>query len=249
MKNSSQFWGVVFWGCVLAVSGCQIRPVPPPVPQVFLLSHAFENYQSAGRILLATTEQKYAGELEFGLSQDFELRLQIFTPILGTLVYEIRANPNQFMVLDFQNQEYLLAENIPAIREQWLGMDLSLEELSWAVSGRMPQMRYEQLQGRFFSKKRLQFFKDGAEFLVFLGDNGIMQKMTKNFSGIQEYQVTIQDYQTVASQIYPKTIQVAHLQNRERILFVMNEIEPQVVQRPPLLFAPAEGMTPYTHPQ
>lgn len=197
---------------------------------------------------MVNAEQKYAGELEFSLSQDFELRLQIFTPVLGSLLYEIRATPAQFMMLDFQNQQYLLEENIPVIRQQWLGVDLSLEELSWVISGRMPQKRYEALQGQFLSEKKVRFFKEGAEFLVTLGENGIMQTMTKRLQGIQEYQVTIRDYQTVGRQIYPKTIEVVHVQNRDRILFVMNDIAPLSVSLPGLRFVPAEGMVPYEYP-
>lgn len=239
--------GLILLTCTLWNFGCATLPDVAPQSQSFLLPYSFENYQSSGRILLATAEQKYAGELEFSLSKYFELRLQIFTPVLGTLLYEIRANPARFMILDFQNQQYALEKNISQIRRQWLGMDISLEELSWAISGRMPRQRYQTFQGQSLSQKTRKFQFRGAEFFVILGEHGILKQMTKTFKGKREYRVTVQEYQSIASQIYPQKIQIVHLQNRDRILLVMNEISPQMAQLPPLVFLPVEGMVPYRY--
>ena len=216
-------------------------------PQSFFLPHSFENYQSAGRVLLVTPDQKIPGELEFSLSGNLELRIQFFTPLIGSLVYEIRANPDQFMILDFQEKQYILDQNVSHIRQEWLGIDISLIELSWVIWGRMPQEHFQQRQGERLSSETLRFVSEEAVFVVTLGPNGIMRNMLKSVGGIKEYEVTIRKFQEVAGKFYPRVIQMIDHQNQGRLNLVMNDITPAISQLPALIFLPAAGMTPYPY--
>ncbi len=48
---------------------------------------------------------------------------------MGSLIYELRADKQQLMVLDYHNEWFVLKANDADARREWLGMDLSLEEL------------------------------------------------------------------------------------------------------------------------
>ena len=64
--------------------------------------------------------------MEIHISADSELRLSIFTPLVGSLIYELRVGPEKFLLLNFQEKNYVLDENNRYVRQTWLGMDLSL---------------------------------------------------------------------------------------------------------------------------
>jgi len=230
---------------ILWVVGCSTPLDSLSTPQSFLLPHALENYRSAGRVLLVTPDQKIPGELAFSLSGNLELRLQILVPVIGTLVYEIRANAEHFMILDFKEKTYFLDDNVAQTRHQWFGVDISLLELSWVVWGRMSQEEFQQRQGQRLSSKNLKFTSENAVFFVTLGANGIMERMVKVVEGIEEYEVTVGKYQGIEGKIYPRVIQIVSPQNQSKLRLVMNDITPQIPVLPALTFLPSEGMTPY----
>ena len=64
--------------------------------------------------------------------------MSIFTPLVGSLIYELRASPKKFLLLNFQKKNYVLEDNNWKIRQTWLGMDLSLTEIKWLILGKIP---------------------------------------------------------------------------------------------------------------
>ena len=228
-------------------SGCTIPPSPLPRPQFLLHSNTLDNYEAAGRILLTVSQRNYAGELEFSLSHNLELRLQIFTPLVGTVLYEIRADPRQFMILDFREEKYFLGQNSPPVRQRWLGVDISLTELSWVLSGRMPQKDFIKFDGEVLSSRNLKFADENAEFFVTLGSNSLMEQMLKVVGGLKEYEVTIAQYEKFSGRYYPKTIQIVQVQNDDQLRLVMNDVTSQRTPLPELIFLPPEGMESFQH--
>ncbi|MBF0279216.1 MAG: DUF4292 domain-containing protein [SAR324 cluster bacterium] len=230
----------LFWG-----AGCSSSLIPVSKPQSFFLPDSFTNYQSAGRVLLVTPDQKVPGELEFSLSRDLELRFQVFAPIIGTLVYEFRANKDQFMILDFREKKYFLDDNDSQTRQQWFGIDISLNELRWVVWGRIPRQEFEQHQGHYVSSKSLKFTSKEAEFFVTLDANGIMSQLIKEVEGVLIYKVSLQKYQEIEGNLFPKVIQIISPLNQGKLRLVMNEIRSQPYPPQALTFLPGEGMTPF----
>ena len=226
-------------------SGCATPPAPAPRPQLFLLPKTLDSYQAAGRILLTVSNHRYTGELEFSLSNNLELRLQIFTPLIGTVLYEIRANPRQFMILDFREEKYFLGQNTSLVRRRWLGVDISLTELSWVIWGRMPQKDFVLLNGELLSSRNLKLAGDSAFFFVTLGSNSLMEQMFKVVGGLKEYEVTIAQYEEFSGNNYPKTIQIVNVKNGDRLRLVMNDVTSPRTPLPELVFLPPEGMQSY----
>ena len=228
-------------------SGCATPPAPVPRPQLFLLPKTLDSYQAAGRILLTVSNRRYTGELEFSLSNNLELRLQIFTPLIGTVLYEIRANPRQFMILDFREEKYFLGQNTPPVRKKWLGVDISLTELSWVIWGRMSQEDFARYDGEVLSSRKLKFAGENAEFYIALESNSLMKQMFKVVEGVKEYEVTIGQYKKFSGINYPKIIQIVDVQNGDRLGLVMNDVTSRRTPLPELVFLPPEGMQSYHH--
>ena len=61
------------------------------------LSKSNGNYYVSGKILFKHPEGKHSGEMEIHISADSELRLSIFTPLIGSLIYELRVGPEKFL--------------------------------------------------------------------------------------------------------------------------------------------------------
>ena len=116
-------------GGILLLTGC--RTLSPP--QTLSPASSSGHLHASGRILLAAGGERHTGELALELSPENHLRLQIFAPLVGSLLYELRSDPGRFLVLNHQDSRYWLDENTPEVRQEWLGMDLSLEELGWFI--------------------------------------------------------------------------------------------------------------------
>ena len=228
-------------------SGCETLTAPQPGSQFFFLPKTLDNYEASGRILLTISQRSYTGELEFSLSNNLELRLQIFTPLVGTLLYEIRANPSQFMILDFRKGKYFLGQNTSPVRRRWLGVDITLTELSWVIWGRMRQNDFSLLDGEILSSRNIKLTGEGAEFFINLGSNSLIQQMFKEVEGIKEYEVSIAQYEEYSGNNFPKTIQILHTMNGNQLRLVMNNVNAGRTPFPELVFHPPEGMESFQH--
>ncbi len=96
-------------------------------------------YVVSGRILFKHPDGKHNGEFLMQISNSLKMKLSIFAPFVGSLIYELRAGFDKFMVLNYQDKSYVLEENSREVRQKWLGMDLSLDELRWLIIGRLPK--------------------------------------------------------------------------------------------------------------
>lgn len=229
------------------ISGCSpFTQSPPPTNQSLFLSPELQNYYSSGRVQMVNQSRKYSGELTFSLSSDLELNLKIAAPIIGSLLYEVRANPEKFMILDFQEQIYFLNENDSYSRQQWLGADISLEELSWVIWGRIPQTRFSNTQKRTLENNQLEFTSHDTQYLITLAPNGLLSKMIKRKEGSAVFEVDIQKYQTIDGELYPRKLQIFQTEGKEKLLLVMTETKPNVAKLPKVTFVSPDGMQEYT---
>ncbi len=231
---------IIFPSLVGCFSSTQVAPPPPA--KVALISETLPHYSASGKILLATQGEKNSGDLEFSLSSNLEGRLQIFVPVLGTLLYEIRVDPQQFMMLDYREKAYWLDANVALVREDWLGMDLTLEELSWIIWGRIPQDHFQAWKGKFSSESTVELIQNETKFTLTLAPNGLIQGMVKQWRETVLYEVQIRDYTTNTKQVLPRRIQVVQKSKGNRLVLVMSEINEDEASTPFPGFQPPEGL-------
>ena len=231
---------VLFIG-ILLIAGCR-TPAPPQIPSSSLSSG---HLRASGRILLAVGGEKHTGELALELSRDNHLRLQIFAPLVGSLLYELRSDPKRFLVLNHQESRYWLDENTPEVRQEWLGMDLSLEELGWIVRGRIPEpsMSGWQVIGADTGAQTLQ--RESATLRITLDEFGHLQTLTKVVDGLEKYTVRISGYQTFSGQSFPRKVFITEALDHNRLVLAFTEVVFPVTSGVPLDFTIPEGMIPY----
>jgi outer membrane biogenesis lipoprotein LolB len=229
----------IFWltGCT-SLSG----PVKPGVSlsQFENLSKSNGNYYVSGRILFKHPEGKHSGEMEIHISADSELRLSIYTPLVGSLIYELRVGPEKFLLLNFQEKNYVLDENNRFVRQTWLGMDLSLTELKWLILGQIPEKTPAWQQTKLPSGE-LQLVQGTSVIRLRLNSAGRIESMNKSVEGLLEYKAQISLYQKHFEILFPRKIQIEDFTGNNRWLMVISEIQvPTGIET--LDFIPPENM-------
>ncbi len=110
------------WPVILGLAACQtIQP-----PNLQNLSKTAQLY--SGRILIQSENEKQTGDIELLLQED-GVRLRVLAPVIGTRIWELRANDLQILMHDYRDQSSSLHENSLEIREEFLGVDVQLGEI------------------------------------------------------------------------------------------------------------------------
>ena len=188
------------------------------------LSKSKGNYYVSGRILFKHPEGKHSGEMEIHISADSELRLSIFTPLVGSLIYELRVGPEKFLLLNFQEKNYVLDENNRYVRQTWLGMDLSLTELKWLILGQIPE-KTPAWQRTKLSSGELQLVQGTSVIRLRLNSAGRIQSMNKSVEGLLEYKAQISLYQKHFEILFPRKIRIEDFTGNNHWLMVISEVQ------------------------
>ena len=164
-------------------------------------------YDVSGKILFKHPDGKHNGELLIQISSGSEMKLRIFAPIVGSLIYELRAGPEKFLVLNYQDKNYVLEENSWEVRQTWLGMDLSLDELRWLIIGRLPEIT-QSWKRKQLATGEWQLTKNTTEILIRYNSDGYIESMNKSREGLLEYKAKIPQYQKGKESFFPKKVQI-----------------------------------------
>ena len=200
-------------------------------------------YDVSGRILFEHPDGKHTGELLMQISSSSEMRLRIFTPIVGSLVYELRVGPKKFLVLNYQDKNFVLEENSWEVRQTWLGMDLSLDELRWLIIGRLPE------KTQSWKRKKLPtgewyLNKNAAEIKIRYNSEGYIESMKKFREGLLEYKVKIPQYQKEKESFFPKKIQIEDYMGNNLWMIYIEELHAVSGNMKTLEFDPPTGLEP-----
>ena len=196
---------------LLWISGCALftdtKHTVSPTSKLPLPGTFSGYYDVSGRILFKHPDGKHNGELLMQLSSNSEMKLRIFTPIIRSLIYELRAGPEKFLVLNYQDKNFVLEENSWEVRQTWLGMDLSLAELRWLIIGRLPEKTHS------WKRKKLptgewQLTQNTTEIRIRYNSDGYIESMNKSREGLLEYKAKIPQYQKEKESLFPKKIQI-----------------------------------------
>ena len=118
-KVTFQFF---IWPVILGLAACQT--IQPPNPQ----NHTKTSQLYSGRILIQSEHENQTGDIEL-LLQDDGVRLRVLAPVIGSRIWELRANDSQILMYDFRDQSSSLHKNSMEIREEFLGVDVKLGEI------------------------------------------------------------------------------------------------------------------------
>ena len=164
-------------------------------------------YDVSGRILFKHPDGKHNGELLMQISSSSEMKLRIFAPIVGSLIYELRAGPERFLVLNYQDKNFVLEENSWEVRQTWLGMDLSLDELRWLIIGRLPE-KTQSWKRKKLTTGEWQLSKNTTQMQIRYNSDGYIESMNKSREGLPEYKAKILQYQKEKDSFFPTKVQI-----------------------------------------
>ena len=118
-KVTFQFF---IWPIILGLAACQT--IQPPTPQ----NPTKTSQLYSGRILIQSEHEKQTGDIEL-LLQDDGVRLRVLAPVIGSRIWELRANDSQILMYDYRDQSSSLHVNTAEVRGKFLGVDVNLSEI------------------------------------------------------------------------------------------------------------------------
>ena len=212
---------------LLWISGCalftEIEHTAPPTSELTPPGKFSGYYDVSGRILFKHPDGKHSGELLMQISSSSELKLRIFAPIVGSLIYELRAGPERFLVLNYQDKNFVLEENSWEVRQTWLGMDLSLDELRWLIIGRLPK------KTQSWKRKKLptgewQLTRNTTEIRIHHNSDGYIESINKSRKGLLEYKAKITQFLKEKESFFPKKIQIEDYTGKNLWMIYIKEL-------------------------
>jgi outer membrane biogenesis lipoprotein LolB len=246
LRLSLRLFNLVFAG-ILFLSGCSsfssLEPAGLSPSQVEDLRLSKGDYSLSGRILFKHPEGKYSGELALQISSGSELKLSIFTPLVGSLIYELRASSKKFLILNYQQKNFILTENIQEVRQKWLGMDLTLTELKWLILGKLPE-KTPKWQRNILPNGELQLRQSTTEIRIRFNDSGQIESMRKSLKGMLEYHAEIPLYRKHYNLPFPRKISIEDYSENNKWLMVFSEIQTPAETLKPLDFIAPPEMQP-----
>ena len=212
---------------LLWISGCalftEIEHTVSPTSELPPPGKFSGYYDVSGRILFKHPDGKHNGELLMQISSTSEMKLRIFAPIVGSLIYELRAGPERFLVLNYQDKNFVLEENSWEVRQTWLGMDLSLDELRWLIIGRLPE-KTQSWKRKKNPTGEWQLTQNTTEILIRYNSDGCIESMKKYREGLLEYKVKIPQYQKEKDTFFPKKIQIEDYKGENLWIIYIKEL-------------------------
>ena len=180
-------------------------------------------YDVSGRILFKHPDGKHNGELLMQISSSSEMKLRIFAPIVGSLIYELRAGPERFLVLNYQDKNFVLEENNWKVRQTWLGMDLSLDELRWLIIGLLPE-KTQSWKRKKLATGEWQLTQNTTEIQIRYNSDGYIESMNKFREGLLEYKAKIPQYHKEKESYFPKKVQIEDYTGNNLWLIYIKEL-------------------------
>ena len=215
---------------LLWTSGCtfftETKHTAPPILKLQNSDKFIGYFNISGRILFKHPEGKHNGEFLMQISSSSEMKMRIFAPIIGSLIYELRAGPEKFLILNYQDKNYALRENSLEVRKNWLGMDLLVEELRWLIIGRLPK-KMQSWKRKILTKGEWQLTQKNTKIHISFNSNGYIESMNKSIEGFLEYKAKILQYKRSNERLFPNKIQIEdHTGNNLWMMYIeeMNSV-------------------------
>lgn len=193
-------------------------------PKAKVLGLKGKNYLFSGRIFFKNSTTKQSGELNLQISISSELKLSIFAPIVGSLIYELRANEEKILITNYQKNNYLLARNKHEIRTDWLGMDLTLTELNCLILGKLPK------DGQDWTSKlnpngELSLIKGDVKIIITFNDSRQIESMRKFVNGQLEYRAIVPIYKQDFGTVFPGKIRIDNKKGNTRWVIIFSDLQ------------------------
>ena len=180
-------------------------------------------YDVSGRIFFKYPDGKHNGELLMQISSSSEMKLRIFAPIVGSLIYELRAGPEKFLVLNYKDKNFVLEKNSLEVRQTWLGMDLSMDELRWLIIGRLPE-KTQSWKRKKLPTGELQLTQNTTEIRIRYNSYDFIESINKSREGLLEYKAKITQYQKEKENFFPKKVQIEDYTGKNLWIFYIKEL-------------------------
>ena len=163
---------------------------------------------------------------------------------MGSLIYELRADKQQLMVLDYHNEWFVLKANDVDARREWLGMDLSLEELGWLLQGirERPPKGWSLISNHSESMRISQAEK---EISISFDPQGRILSLEKFNEGLAEYEVTISRYLEADPFSAPRMLQITDFSGNYQLRLVLSQVRRPSSFAEPISFENPEELEAY----
>ena len=152
------------------------------------------------------------------------------------------------MVLNYQHNNFVLANNKQEVRQTWLGMDLTVSEINWLILGNLPE-KTPDWHRKVLPTGELEL-RQGANIIrIRFNDSGNIESMQKDLEGLLEYRAAILLYQKNYNLTFPRKISIEDNTGNNKWLMVFSKIQTPTEEFKPLDFNTPPEMYPLSRNQ
>ena len=139
------------------------------------------------------------------------------------------------MLLNYQQNNFVLADNKQDVRQTWLGMDLTVSEINWLILGNLPE-KTPDWQRKVLSTGELELRQGANKIRIRFNDSGQIESMRKYLEGLLEYRAAIPLYQEHYHLPFPRKISIEDYTGNNKWLMVYSKIQTHAEAFKPLDF-------------
>ena len=214
--------------------GCSTT-LPILKKQTFLSSKPLAPYFAKGRVFLKVDQRKISGSFELMIVKG-QMLFRAIRPVLGDTIYEVHADSERLMIIDFSEEKYLLTQNTREVRRKFLGVDIEIQELFWLLHGQIESKYFTSHGGKQSSNDLFEL--SWNDVLLHLNTTQEMLQYMKKYSqGDLMYSATINQYQNFSGRKYPTLVDIQQ-PNKNRMRLAITEISSESLPFPDFLPPP-----------
>ncbi len=174
--------------------------------------------------------------------QTGSLRLRIFAPMIGSLLYELRSTDARLQVLNYQEGYYWEGPNTEATRRDWIGLDLTLQELQHLLRGELPEVPGTPPPAP--QEAGPQVLTNGTLRFEVMWEQGRLKQVTKFVEDFPEYQVDFLAYSDGPKGL-PRRLRIEDEIGLNRIVLALTSSERTQEPAGPPDFTVPESLEPF----
>ncbi len=155
-----------------------------------------------------------------------QMLFRAIRPVIGGTIYEVRANSEKLMIVDFSEEKYLLTQNTQEVRQRFLGIDIEIKELFWLLHGQIESKHFASYGGQQRSDNSFELSQRNT-WLHLNQTQDALQEMKKFSQSGLIYSAKISQYQNFSGKKYPALIDIQQSrQNRMKLAITEVSSEP-----------------------
>ncbi|MDH5751726.1 MAG: hypothetical protein OEZ59_04845 [Deltaproteobacteria bacterium] len=199
----------------------------------FLVERPLLPFQADGSMQFNYRDQRESGELVLHASAAGSYRIRLLARLTGSLLLELRFDPQRIQVWDFINETILDTENTPPHRISLFGLDLTPAEFQVLFTGRVVGRDFGSILDQAAPpptaageepQRKIEFRRGSIRHSFLLGQHGYPEQWEKFMDDELQFRVDYRRYFSHESErgtlMLPRTVRVYRRDEQQAVFLI-----------------------------